>query len=109
MKRELRNYKTKIGKEPFIEWIESLKDVIGRAQITNRLNRAALGNYGDFEPVGDGVFELKIHYGPGYRVYFSEQENTLLLLLIGGSKRTQKKDIKTAKKYWMDFRERCYD
>lgn len=58
------------------------------AQITNRLNRAVLGNYGDCELVGEGVFELRIHYGPGYRVYFSEQRDAILLLLIGGSKRT---------------------
>ena len=109
MKKELRTYKTEDKKEPFIEWLEALKDNIGRAQVTNRLNRAVLGNYGDFDSVGEGVLELKIHYGPGYRVYFVEQENTILLLLLGGSKRSQVRDIKKAKQYWADFRERCYD
>lgn len=109
MRKELRYYRTKDGKEPFIEWLGSLKDVIGRAQVTNRLNRVALGNYGDCESVGEGVYELKIHHGPGYRVYFSKQEKTILLLLIGGSKRTQKADVKKAKQFWKEIRERIYD
>lgn len=109
MKKELRIYRTKDGKIPFMEWIESLKDMIGKAQITNRLNRVALGNHGDCVNVGNGIFELRIHYGPGYRIYFSEQRHSILLLLLGGSKRTQKKDIKLALMYLADFRERYYD
>jgi putative addiction module killer protein len=109
VQKELRIYRTKEGSEPFVEWLESLKDNIGRAHITNRLNRIIAGNYGDYKSVGDGVYELKIHFGPGYRVYFSEQENTILVLLLGGSKRTQSKDIKKAKQYWVDFQERYYD
>ncbi len=109
MKKELRTYQTKTGKKPFIDWLESLKDTIGRAQITNRLNRVALGYYGDCEPIGGGVYELRIHYGPGYRVYFSEQEKTIILLLVGGTKRTQKSDIKKAKQFWFEFREKHYD
>lgn len=84
MKKELRIYQTQAGKRPFTHWIESLKDSVGRAQITNRLNRVMLGNYGDCDSVGDGVYELRIHYGPGYRIYFSEQESTIILLLVGG-------------------------
>lgn len=109
MKKELRLYRTKGGREPFTNWLESLKDGLGRAHIANRLNRVTLGNYGDYRSVGDGVNELKIHFGPGYRVYFSEQENTIVLLLLGGSKRTQAQDIKKAKQYWSEFRERLYD
>lgn len=109
MKKELRTYRTKEGKEPFIDWLESLRDRTGRANITNRLNRVVLGNYGDCEPVGDGVYELRIHYGPGYRVYFSDQKDTIILLLIGGSKHTQSSDIKKAKQFWAEFRERYYD
>src|SRR5436190_6781604 len=109
MAKEFRIYRTKDGKEPFIEWLESLKDKTGRANITNRLNRVAHGNYGDCESVGNGIHELRIHYGPGYRVYFSEQHETIILLLLGGSKRTQAKDIKKAKQFWAEFRERCYD
>lgn len=107
--KTLRTYRTKQGKEPFIDWLESLKDRVGRATITNRLNRVVHGNYGDCEPVGDGIYELKVHPGPGYRVYFSEQNETILLLLLAGSKRTQAKDIKKAKQFWAEFRERCYD
>lgn len=109
MRKELRFYRTKEGKEPFVDWIEALKDRVGRAQINNRLNRVTLGHYGDCEPVGEGVYELRIHYGPGYRIYFTDQENTIVLLLSGGSKRTQEKDIKKAKQYWAEFRGRCYD
>lgn len=109
MIKELRNYRTTEGREPFIDWLNSLKDRVGRANITNRLNRVALGNYGDCEPVGEGVYELRVHYGPGYRVYFAEQQETIVLLLLGGSKRTQVKDIKKAKQWWTEFRERYYD
>jgi putative addiction module killer protein len=109
MKKELRTYRTKKGEEPFTDWLGALKDGVGRAHITNRLNRAVLGNYGDYKLVGDGVIELRIHYGPGYRVYISEQERTILLLLVCGIKRTQDKDIKMAKKYLAEFRERFYD
>jgi putative addiction module killer protein len=107
--KEIRIYRTREGKEPFVEWNKSLKDKVARAQVGSGLDRLVNGNYGDCEPVGEGVYELRIHYGPGYRVYFVEQEKTLILLLIGGSKKTQKKDIKKAKDYWMEFRERCYD
>ncbi len=72
-------------------------------------DRVVLGNYGDCDSVGKGVMELRIHYGPGYRIYFSEQGGTILLLLLGGSKRTQARDIKKAQEYLAEFRERCYD
>lgn len=109
MQKELRVYRTREGKEPFTEWLGSLKNKIARSQVTNRLNRVVHGHYGDCVSVGDGVYELRIHYGPGHRVYFVEQEKTLMLLLIGGSKKTQSKDIKKAKHYWTEFRERYYD
>ncbi len=108
MEKELRIYRTHDGKEPFSGWLASFKDKITKAQITNRLNRVIQGNYGDCEPVGSGVCELRIHYGAGYRIYFAEQEETIILL-IGGSKKTQSKDIQKSKKYWEEFRERCYD
>lgn len=109
MIRKIRIYRTKEGKIPFIEWVESLKDRIAKAQITNRLNRIKLGNIGDCKPVGLGVQELRIHSGPGYRVYFAEQEHSILLLLSGGDKRSQRQDIKLAQEYLAEFRERCYD
>jgi putative addiction module killer protein len=109
MKKELRVYQTNDGKRPFINWLESFKDRVTHAQITNRINRLALGSYGDCKSVGDGVSELRIHYGAGYRVYFAEQERTIVLLLLGGNKKTQDKDIEKAKHYWAEFRRSYYD
>lgn len=99
-------YATKNGREPFSEWLNSLKDKIIRARIRNRISRFELGNFGDCEPVGDGVFELRLFFGPGFRVYFAEYENTTIILLCGGDKKTQNRDILKAKEYWKEFKER---
>ncbi len=109
MNKELRIYRTKEGKEPFAEWLSSLKDKMAQAQIKNRLNRLMFGNYGDCKSVGEGIYELRIHMSPGFRIYFVEQATTIVLLLIGGNKQTQTKDIQKAKDYWNEFRERLYD
>ncbi|MBP8203470.1 MAG: type II toxin-antitoxin system RelE/ParE family toxin [Pseudomonas sp.] len=81
----------------FSAWLNSLKDVIGRARVLARLRTAEQGNFGDSEPVGEGVSEMRIHYGPGYRVYYSRRGDVVYLLLLGGDKSTQKRDIKRAK------------
>jgi len=81
----------------------TLKDRVGAMYIKSRLDRIANGNLGDYKFIGDGVYEIKIHYGPGYRVYFSEHGLTILLLLAGGSKQSQEKDIINAKKYLHEF------
>ena len=81
----------------FSDWMAGLGDHVGRAKIAARIDRLALGNPGDVKPVGEGVSELRIHYGPGYRVYFARRGETLIVLLCGGDKSTQAKDIKTAK------------
>ncbi|MCW5589073.1 MAG: type II toxin-antitoxin system RelE/ParE family toxin [Legionellales bacterium] len=107
--KELRVYRTKAGKQPFTDWLASLNDKIVRAQINSRLNRVALGNFGDYKSVGSGIMELRIHRSPGYRIYFKEHDNTIILLLFGGNKKTQKDDIQKAKEYWIDFKERYYD
>ena len=73
-----------------------MKDHVGKAQLALRLDRAAKGNFGDCEPVGEGVSEMRIHFGPGYRVYFTRRDAVIYLLLIGGDKSTQKRDIKRA-------------
>jgi putative addiction module killer protein len=81
----------------FAEWMAGLRDARGRARIAARIDRLALGNPGDVAPVGEGVSELRLHFGPGYRVYFKRQGLILILLLCGGDKSTQTKDIETAK------------
>ncbi len=83
--------------ETFRKWRLRLRDQRARAVIASRSDRLAQGNAGDVEPVGEGVSELRIHYGPGYRVYFQKRRNTIIVLLCGGDKNTQAKDIKTAK------------
>ena len=103
--RELRIYETPLGSCPFEDWLERLRDARGRARIQVRLDRIEQGNLGDCKPVGDGVSELRIDFGPGYRVYLAEDGPVVVLLLMGGDKSSQSKDIKTAKKYWKEYRE----
>ena len=88
------------GVSPFKEWLSNLRDRNGHAKISARLNRVKLGNFGVVKALGDGVNELKIDYGPGYRVYYAMSGRTVVLLLIGGDKSTQQEDIKAAKGYW---------
>lgn len=88
---------TLLRTEEFDDWLKNLKDQVGRARILARIDAAQLGNFGDSESVGDGVSEMRIHVGPGYRVYYSRTGKVIYLLLCGGDKSTQKKDIKLAK------------
>lgn len=83
--------------DEYADWFAKLRDRQARARILARIRRLSLGNPGDVEPVGEGVSELRIHYGPGYRVYFTHIERTVVVLLIGGDKRTQQRDIEMAK------------
>ena len=105
-KREIQTYETLEGKIPFEDWLDALCDREGKAKIKGRLQRVALGNLGDCKAVGEGVSELKIDCGPGYRVYFAEKDSTIILLLCGGDKNTQDRDIRKAKEYWIEFRSR---
>jgi len=82
--------------EIFAKWIDDLRDIRARARVQVRIERLALGHGGDVKPVGKGVSELRISYGPGYRVYFKKRGNSVVILLAGGDKRTQIRDIKTA-------------
>jgi len=82
--------------ETFIKWLDGLRDIQARSRILVRVERLAAGNPGDVKPVGEGVSELRIDYGPGYRVYFVKRGQEVIILLAGGDKRTQAKDIKTA-------------
>lgn len=89
----------------FIRWLDSLRDIHARARIQARIARLIAGNPGDVQPVGNGVSELRIHYGPGYRVYFKQRGNELIILLVGGDKNSQSRDIQTALKLAHDLTE----
>ncbi|MGO9775582.1 MAG: type II toxin-antitoxin system RelE/ParE family toxin [Terracidiphilus sp.] len=84
--------------EVFSNWLRKLRDDNARARIQIRIRRLSLGNFGDAKPVGEGISELRIDYGPGYRVYFQQIGSLLVLLLVGGDKKTQDADITKAKK-----------
>jgi len=104
--KQVSIYLDKDGNAPFSQWINSLADVKGRAKIRERIARIRLGNMGDCESVGEGISELRIHFGPGYRIYFGQEGIRIVVLITGGSKRTQKKDIRMAKVLWKDYKER---
>ena len=97
-------YETEDGKQPFSHWFHRLKDQKAQFIIAQRIERIRLGNYGDCKSVGDQVFELRMDYGPGYRLYFAKEGKTLVLLLCGGDKSSQVKDIKQAQAYLIDYR-----
>jgi putative addiction module killer protein len=99
-------YLTERGGKPFKEWLDGLKDIVARQKVRIRLDRVRLGNLGKNRSVGEGVYELKSHYGPGYRVYEGLKQKTVVLLLLGGDKSSQKEDIAQAKAYWQDYKRR---
>jgi putative addiction module killer protein len=101
---EVRRYVTTDGTDVVGDWLRSLPDASARARILVRLNRLAAGNFGDCKSVGSGVSELRIDYGPGYRVYFSRVGRSIVLLLCGGDKRRQSADIARAVSYLRQFR-----
>lgn len=87
---------TFLRSEEFDTWLSTLKDKLGRARIIHRIRSAEHGNFGDCEPVGEGVSEMRIYFGPGYRVYYTRRDKVIYLLLLGGDKSSQKRDIKHA-------------
>ena len=91
------------GRDVFDEWFEDLRDVVGKTVILRRLSRLAYGNFGDHRPVGCGVWEIRIHYGPGYRIYYGEEGSRIILLICGGDKGTQKRDIQRAQQFWTSY------
>lgn len=97
-------YADEAGTEPFTDWLEGLKDKQDRRRIQTRLLRLEQGNYGDCKPVGEGVSELRLFFGPGYRVYFGEEEENIVLLLCGGDKSSQTRDIEAAKTFWKEHK-----
>ncbi len=97
--KEIRNYVTDHGKEPFEEWLCDIKDKIVRARIRHRLDRLMVGYYGDYKYIGGGICELRLKFGPGYRIYFCEEGQATIVLLCGGDKSTQIVDILRAQRY----------
>ncbi len=106
IQKEIRIYQTASNQRPFEDWLRGLKDRKAVSVIRNRLDRLAYGLLGKCEPVGDGVFELKIYYGPGYRVYFGQDGREIVVLVHGGDKSSQREDIVKAKHYWKDYEKR---
>jgi putative addiction module killer protein len=103
---EIRHYLTASGRDPYQEWLDKLKDLTGRIAIQRRVDRVAEGTFGDHKPLQEGVCELRIDFGPSYRVYYAMESATIVLLLCGGSKRAQDADIKRATRYWRDYQRR---
>ena len=101
--RTIKSYVSQQGEAPFEAWVHSLQEKRARARILQRIDRLRLGNFGDCRSVGDGVYELRIHFGPGFRVYFGIIGSDVVLLLCGGDKSSQKKDIVRAHDYWKEF------
>lgn len=91
--------------ETFTAWLAGLKDLKARAKIVIRLRQAGQGNFGDVKPISEGVWEMRIHFGPGYRVYYAREGRVIYLLLNGGDKSTQKRDIKAAIAMWKQIQE----
>ena len=94
------------GKNSFHDWVESFRDGKTRSILFGRLARVRVGNLGRCESLGQGIFELKIDYGPGYRIYFGYKNLQIVLILLGGEKSTQRKDILKAQAFWTDYRRR---
>src|SRR3954452_21599262 len=101
---EIRYYVASDGHQPFAEWFADL-DPIARAKVTRAIARMEQGNFANVKTVGEGVLEYRIDFGPGYRVYFGRDGETLLILLTGGTKKRQQRDINTAKEYWRDYKQ----
>lgn len=104
MKLTIREYISPQGKKPFRDWLKNL-DIAVQARIQARVLRFESGNLGDHKTVGGGVWEARLDFGPGYRLYFGKKGAAVILLLAGGDKTSQSKDIAAAKRYWDDFRE----
>ena len=99
MTREVLRYQARNSRQPFTEWFLSFKDKNVQTSILDRIDRLKVGNFGDYKRVGNGVFELRIHFGPGYRIYFGIDGEKIIILLCGGDKSSQSADIQRAQTY----------
>ncbi|MFZ0395246.1 MAG: type II toxin-antitoxin system RelE/ParE family toxin [Terracidiphilus sp.] len=103
---EIVRYRLESGKHPFDEWLQALRDRTAQSRILSRIRQVESGNFGDCAPVGDGVLELRVHVGAGYRAYIGRHGQVMVVLLCGGDKATQQRDIDRAKQYWADWKRR---
>lgn len=103
---EIRHYLTASGRDPYQDWLDKLKDMRTRINVQRRVDRVVTGNLGDHKFCRDGVWELRIDAGSGYRVYYAQTGQAIVLLLCGGDKRTQDADIDKAVKCWLDYQRR---
>lgn len=103
---EIRHFIAADGHDPYFDWLKRLRDPVAKVQIVKRVNRIALGNLGDHKFCRDGVWELRIDVGPGYRVYYAQAGTQIVLLLCGGDKRSQDADIARAVNNWLDWQRR---
>ena len=103
---EVRHYLTHAGVDPLSVWLQQVRDPVAKIQMVKRINRMEQGNFGDNSFCGDGVWEMRIDVGAGYRIYYARAGSQIMLLLCGGDKRTQDADIRIAKRYWKDWQQR---
>jgi len=106
MKNTINEYIDDSGKSLYSDWLKNLRDAKAKAKIMMQVDKMELGLFGDVEPIGEGLSELRLHYGPGYRVYYGKEGQQVFLLLCGGDKSTQSKDIKKAKECWKNHKRR---
>ncbi len=104
--KKIVHYMASDGKSVFQGWFRKLRDGTAKFKITRRLTQAKRGNFGDTKPVGQGVHEMRIDYGPGYRVYYANDGDMIIVLLCGGDKSTQNEDPKRAENYWATYKKR---
>ena len=108
IQRKIYYYKEASGGVPFLIWINSLRDTKTKAILLSRISRAGKGLFGDVKGLGSGLQELRVDYGPGFRIYMGVDENNqLIIILAGGTKRSQQADIDMAQKYWADYKKRA--
>jgi len=100
----IKIYENELGNSPFLEWFNSL-DKKSKERVLTRIDRISEGNLGDFRCINNDIYELRFHFSSGYRVYFAQDDKTIIILLCGGNKSTQSKDIKKAKNYYKDYME----
>ena len=105
-KLEVEAYRISSGKEPFTEWLDSIRDKATQRRIEKRMDRVEDGNMGDYRHLGTNLYELRLDFGPGYRIYFTESDSTTILILCAGDKSSQTRDIERAKRYLSDVKER---